>query len=71
VSNFESDAPSHLVARFPRASPDLRQSALKKPRIAAPNGDASHLGDLRERISADERRFLAGSSLLANFGGSH
>ena len=38
-----------------------------KPGTAPPIGDGFLSRDLRERVSAEERRFLAGLSLLANF----
>jgi hypothetical protein len=41
----------------------------KKPGIAPPIGSGALSRDLRERVSAEERRFLVGLSLLANFRG--
>ena len=41
----------------------------KKPGIAPPIGDGCLAPDVRERVSAQERRFLPGLSLQANFGG--
>jgi hypothetical protein len=41
----------------------------KKPGIAAPIVGDPPSRDLRERVSAEERRLLAGLSLLANFVG--
>jgi hypothetical protein len=40
----------------------------KKPEIAPPIGSGVLARDLRERVSAEERGFLAGLSLLANIG---
>jgi hypothetical protein len=41
----------------------------KKPGIAPPIGGGSLSRDLRERVSAEERRFLPSLSLRAIFGG--
>jgi hypothetical protein len=40
----------------------------EKPGIASPIGSGALSRDLRELSSAEERQFLAGLSLLANFG---
>ena len=50
-------------------SPDLRDTLPKKPGIAPPSGGHPLGSDARERVSAEERRVLAGLSLLGIFGG--
>ena len=52
-----------------RLSPETQRTLRKKPGIARPIGGSSLSRDLRERISVEERRFLPGLSLRANFGG--
>ena len=68
VSNFESDALSHLVAGFSALSRPSRHTP-EEARNAPPIGGRFLSLDARERVSAQERGVYPGLSLLGSFGG--